>query len=132
MIRLFWFALGGMSLALSIVGIFLPLLPTTPFLLVAAFAFARSSPRVHTWLIEHAHLGPLIRNWQGEGAIARRDKIAVAAAIIAVLAISIVLGVNMTILVVQGVVLSLVALFVLTRPGPAAEKQARVQPDRSP
>ena len=74
----------------------------------------------------------MIRNWQGEGAIARRDKIAVAAAIIAVLAISIVLGVNMTILVVQGVVLSLVALFVLTRPGPAAEKQARVQPDRSP
>lgn len=132
MIRLFWLVLGGLALALAILGIFLPLLPTTPFLLVAAFAFAQSSPRIHNWLVEHAHLGPLIRNWQREGAIGRRDKIAAIVAIVAVLAISVVADVNATILVVQIGVLSLVGLFVFTRPTPAAEREARAQPDRAP
>lgn len=130
--RPFWFVLGGLALVLAILGIFLPLLPTTPFLLVAAFAFAESSPRVHNWLIEHAHLGPPIRDWQREGAIGRRAKFAAVIAMIAAFAISVIAGVNPTILVVQAVVLSLVALFVLTRPAPAAEKRPHVQPDRAP
>ncbi|ATR82300.1 hypothetical protein CS390_06860 [Pseudomonas sp. HLS-6] len=61
-------AIGWLSVALGVIGIFLPVLPTTPFLLLAAACFARSSPRFHDWLINHAQLGPWIRDYlNGEG-----------------------------------------------------------------
>ncbi len=68
MTRYLLLALGWLSVALGVIGIALPLLPTTPFLLLAAACFARSSPRFHTWLIEHPRLGPWIRGYlDGEG-----------------------------------------------------------------
>ena len=66
--------LGTLALALGIVGIFVPLLPTTPFVLAAAACYARSSRRLHGWLLGHRRLGPCIRAF-GEGrAIPRRAK----------------------------------------------------------
>ncbi len=62
------FVTGFISIALALIGIFLPVLPTVPFLLLALGCFARSSERFYTWLLEHAHLGQLIRPYiQGEG-----------------------------------------------------------------
>ncbi len=62
------FVAGFISIALALIGIFLPVLPTVPFLLLALGCFARSSERFYTWLLEHAHLGQLIRPYvQGEG-----------------------------------------------------------------
>ncbi|MBM0141543.1 hypothetical protein ALQ53_01533 [Pseudomonas cannabina] len=55
-------AVGWLSVALGVIGIFLPVLPTTPFLLLAAACFARSSPRFYHWLINHRQLGPWIRD----------------------------------------------------------------------
>src|SRR5690606_2484444 len=72
----FWRGLGLVSTGLGLVGAILPLVPTTPFLLVAAYAFARSSPRLHDWLLHHPQLGPLIINWRQHRAISRRVKIA--------------------------------------------------------
>lgn len=61
-------AVGWMSVALGVIGIFLPVLPTTPFLLLAAACFARSSPRFYNWLVEHPRLGPWIGDYlEGNG-----------------------------------------------------------------
>ena len=63
------FALGALSLGLGIIGIFLPLLPTTPFVLLAAYFFSRSSKRLHRWLVEHPRFGHYIRDWEAEQVI---------------------------------------------------------------
>lgn len=67
--------LGTISLALGILGIFLPLLPTTPFLLLTATLYFRGSPRLYQWLLSHKHLGPYIRNFRENKAMPLRAKI---------------------------------------------------------
>ena len=67
--------LGTVSLALGIIGIFLPLLPTTPFLLLTAALYFRGSPRLYQWLLNHKCLGPYIRNFRENKAIPLRAKI---------------------------------------------------------
>ena len=66
---------GWLSIVAGVVGIFLPLLPTVPFLLLAAACFARSSARFHGWLVEHNYLGPLISDYLNGGGIPLRIKI---------------------------------------------------------
>lgn len=61
-------------LALGLIGIVLPGLPTTPFILLSAWAAARGSTRMHRWLLEHRTFGPMIRDWQAQGAVSRRNK----------------------------------------------------------
>lgn len=68
-------ALGCLSLALGVAGIFVPLLPTTPFLLLAAALWVRSSPRLYAWLLSHRYLGTYIRNYRENRAIPLRVKI---------------------------------------------------------
>ncbi len=66
---------GTVALALGVVGIFLPLLPTTPFLLLAAALYFRGSERLYNWLLQHKHLGSYIRNFREHKAIPLRVKI---------------------------------------------------------
>ena len=59
LIRYFFWTCGALSLALGIIGIFLPILPTTPFVLLAAACWAKASPRFHRWLHRHPRFGPM-------------------------------------------------------------------------
>lgn len=114
--RILWLAGGGTSLAFGAAGIVLPLLPTVPFLLLAAFCFARSSDRLHHWLITHPTLGPPIEDWRRSGAIGKNAKIAASVSMLAALGLSFVLGVRTEILAIQAAVLVGVATFIWTRP----------------
>jgi len=73
-VRLAWLLAGLLSLLLGIVGIFLPLLPTTPFVLLAAFCFARGSSRCEHWLLNHRVFGPMVRDWRAHRAVPLRAK----------------------------------------------------------
>jgi len=72
--RALWLVAGACCLVLGIVGIFLPLLPTTPFVLLAAFCFSRGSLRCETWLLQNPRLGPMVRDWRANRAIPLRAK----------------------------------------------------------
>ena len=72
--RWLWLLLAYLALGLGILGVFLPGLPTTPFVLLAAFAAARGSRRLHERLLAHRTFGPMIREWQASGAVNRRAK----------------------------------------------------------
>lgn len=69
-----WRTLALVCVALGVVGLFLPVLPTTPFLLVAAWAAGRGWPQFEAWLLVHPHLGPPIRRWRDHRAVPRRAK----------------------------------------------------------
>lgn len=66
---------GTVSAGLGLVGLFLPLIPTVPFLLVAVWAFARSSPRLERWVLEHPHLGPPVHRWREHGVVSLQAKL---------------------------------------------------------
>lgn len=69
-----WRALALVCVALGVLGLFLPVLPTTPFLLVAAWAAGRGWPQFEAWLLAHPRLGPPIRRWRDHRAVPRRAK----------------------------------------------------------
>jgi hypothetical protein len=75
LVRVLFNLAGAIALSLGIVGIFLPLLPTTPFVLLAAACFARGSERFHQWLLANRTFGPMVREWEGHRAIPYRTKI---------------------------------------------------------
>ncbi|MFZ2102693.1 MAG: YbaN family protein [Oricola sp.] len=117
--RLVWLILGIISVGAAAAGVVLPLVPATPFLLLAAFAFARSSPRLEAWLLGHPRFGPVIADWRLERAIGRRPKAVALATMVATPGITWAAGGGATVLAIQAVVLSIAAIFVMSRPEPS-------------
>lgn len=75
LLRALLLGIGGLSTALGVLGIFLPLLPTVPLLLLGAACFARSSPRCYTWLLDHPRLGPMFSDYLDGCGIPLRAKV---------------------------------------------------------
>ncbi|WP_247878769.1 YbaN family protein [Niveispirillum sp. SYP-B3756] len=122
--RLFYLALAYLCVGLGMVGAVLPLLPTTPFLLVALWAYFRSHPEKAQKLLEHPRFGPALRDWREQGAIPTRAKIAA----VGVMALSWVIvyltAPHPAAPIVVGVILCCTGTFVATRPSPKP-RQAR-------
>ena len=74
MVRLAYLVVGLLLLLLGAIGLFVPLLPTVPFVILAAFCFARSSTRLEQWLVRHERFGPHILAWRSRGSISRAGK----------------------------------------------------------
>jgi len=73
--KIFFVSTGVLMVALGAAGIVLPLVPTTPFLLLAAYLFARSSDRLHRWLLNHRHLGPYIHAFRSRSGLTSTQKL---------------------------------------------------------
>jgi uncharacterized membrane protein YbaN (DUF454 family) len=73
--RSVYLVLGFLFIALGFIGAFLPVLPTTPFLILATACFARSSPQLENWLLSHPRFGPSLRVWRERGAIPVKAKL---------------------------------------------------------
>ncbi|MCF6325889.1 MAG: YbaN family protein [Devosiaceae bacterium] len=110
--------LGGLSLTLGLVGIVLPVLPTTVFLLLAAFFFGKSSQRLHHWITNHKRFGPPILDWQKYGAVSKIARIRAVSTMVGLLLISILISLPLSVIIIQGLAMAAVSLFLLTRPFP--------------
>jgi uncharacterized membrane protein YbaN (DUF454 family) len=118
--RLFWIGLGLASMALGVLGIVLPLLPTTPFMILAAWCFANSSPRLHDWLLSHRTFGPMILDWRDHRAIRPRAKLAAVMAMALAFGLSLAMGLRLEVLAAQALVLAIMGGWIMSRPsGPA-------------
>lgn len=95
-------SLGLLNVVLGTAGIFLPLLPTTPFLLLAAYLFARSSERWHTWLLNHKHLGPYIHAFKNKTGLTVAQKVRIGASFTVLMAVSVYFAPLTTVRVVLG------------------------------
>lgn len=110
-------AFGWINVALGVVGMVLPVMPTTVFLLVALWAFAKSSPRFHRWLYNHPRLGHTIRAWHEHGVIPLRAKVlALAVMGASLLYVSLVAATDWTLPTLLALPLAGVAVFIVTRP----------------
>jgi len=119
--RHIWFVTGIIALCLGIIGAVLPLMPTVVFLLVAVFAFGKSSPTLKQWILDHPKLGPPVSNWLSSGAISRKSKIWATVSIMTSFVIAWWAGSAFLVLIVLAGILGAVLTFILTRPEPDHE-----------
>ncbi|MDB6180973.1 YbaN family protein [Paracoccus fistulariae] len=114
--RILWFTIGAIALLAGIIGILLPIVPTVPFLLVAVWAFARSSPRLRQKILSHPKYGPPIRAWEDHRAIGRWAKIWAVVAMTVGVFIAFFIGLPIWWVATQLGICTAVGAYVVTRP----------------
>lgn len=107
---------GWTCTGLGVVGAFLPVMPTTPFLLVALWAFSKSSPRLQRWLMNHPRYGATLRDWHEHGAIGTNIKVIAVVAMLASVGMLMTITDNLIVISAHATVITLTALFILSRP----------------
>ncbi|QTF91703.1 YbaN family protein [Halomonas sp. BM-2019] len=116
--RLFFLAIAWVSFGLGVIGVFVPLMPTTCFMLLAVWAASKGSPRFALWIREHPRFGPTVVAWEGERAIPRHAKyLAAAMLVFSMLVLALTVGILWLKLALIGG-LALLGLWILTRPEP--------------
>lgn len=113
-----WAVLAWLSIAVGTIGIFLPLLPTTPFILLAAWAAPKASPRLHHWLHTHPQFGPILQAWRDEGAVPPAARITAGIMLILSWSLLVWLRVPTFALWLTGLLFAGVMAFLMTRPNP--------------
>ena len=117
--KLILIGLGWLCVGLGFIGIFVPGIPTTIFLIIALWAFAKSSEKFHKWLLNHNRFGPILNNWQKHKVVPKRAKVwMVLLQISAVLLVHILIN-NLFFTIGLALVLILVALYVISLPNKA-------------
>ncbi len=116
--RYVYLSIGFLCLTVGFVGIVVPGIPTTPLILAAAWAFARSSKRLELWLLKHHLFGPLIVNWRDYRGISRKSKITSIVAILGTFAATIYFTFSFIFDLVFAVFGILLCIYLLTRPEP--------------
>lgn len=116
--RPFYIALGYVCVGLAMVGIVLPVLPTTPFLLVALWAYFRSHPEKAQALLDHPRFGPTLRVWREQGAIPMRAKLMAVSMMTLSWLLVFFTATRPWVPMIVGLILCCTALFVATRPAP--------------
>lgn len=111
-------ALAVVCIALALLGLVLPGLPTTPFVLLAAWAANRGSPRLHRWLLGHRHLGPVLRDWEQQRAVRPRAKLLALTLLAASWGVMAWRGLPTPVLLLMALLFLVVGSFVATRPSP--------------
>ncbi|MBB3773012.1 hypothetical protein FHS55_003637 [Angulomicrobium tetraedrale] len=110
------FALGWVCVGLGILGIILPGLPGTVFLIVAAWLFSRSSPRFENWLLTHPRLGPSVVAWRQNGAVPRWAQFVATGSMAASFGVLVLIGLSTPVLGMIGATFLAVSAYLLTRP----------------
>lgn len=117
--RIWWVALASLSFGIGLLGLFLPLLPTTEFMLAAVYCASRGSPRLEAWIRSRRYVGPLLESWETERAIPRRAKfVAVGMIFASMVMILLHLGEGWLRWVIV-VLLGAVAAWLVSRPAPS-------------
>jgi uncharacterized membrane protein YbaN (DUF454 family) len=114
--RMLWLGIGWITVGLGVIGLALPVVPTVPFLLVAAWAFSRSSPRLRAKILNHPKYGPPVRAWQERGAVSRLAKLWAVSAMSFGVGLSWWLGIDPRVVLAQAVICASVGIYVVTRP----------------
>lgn len=109
-------SLGHIFVALGVAGLFIPILPTTPFLLVALWCYGKSSEKFRQKLLNHPKVGPLLRDWSERGIIRRKSKVIAICFLVFSLAVGLFFFRNVWYVVALAALYTLAALFILTRP----------------
>jgi uncharacterized membrane protein YbaN (DUF454 family) len=118
-VRIFFLLAGHVLLALGVAGLFLPILPTTPFVIAASACYMRSSERFHAMLHKSRWFGPLLANWEKDGSISLRSKILATTMIGLSLLISFTFfNIPLFAMISAAVACGLVSLYIVTRPSP--------------
>ena len=115
--------LGLLFVGVGFIGIIIPGIPTTPFLLLSAWFFSKSSLFLEKWLIDHRIFGPLIQDWKDHKSISRKSKIIAVIVIIPTFAFSIYSSLNMIIDILLGITCISLCAYLISRPEPPLEQR---------
>ena len=123
--RSLYFLLGWSFFGLGALGTLVPGLPTTPFMLLALWAFSKSSQRFHDWLYAHPLFGPPLQQWRSHGVIPGKAKIlAIATMAVSLVYLAFFTDINLWIKISTALVMLYGAAFILTKPSRMPEQQS--------